>query len=86
MTFGFTELMKGFDFIIAVIGLFGIGEILLSVEEGLSFQAHRTGMNLRVVLRHLEDFAALLRGPSCAAPSSASGWGSSPAGPRPPPS
>jgi putative tricarboxylic transport membrane protein len=50
LTFGFTELMRGFDFIIAVIGLFGIGEILLSVEEGLSFQGTRTGMNLRVVL------------------------------------
>jgi len=42
--------MKGFDFIIAVIGLFGIGEILLSVEEGLSFKGASTGMNLRVVL------------------------------------
>jgi len=51
MTFGFTELMKGFDFIVAVIGLFGIGEILLSVEEGLSFQGARTGMNLAVVLQ-----------------------------------
>ena len=50
LTFGFTDLMKGFDFIIAVIGLFGIGEILLSVEEGLSFQGSRTGMNLHVVL------------------------------------
>ena len=30
--------MKGFDFIVAVIGLFGIGEILLTVEEGLRFQ------------------------------------------------
>ena len=50
MTFGFTDLMKGFDFIVAVIGLFGIGEILLSVEEGLSFKGTRTGMNLRVVL------------------------------------
>src|SRR5438874_2159485 len=50
MTFGFTELMKGFDFIVAVIGLFGIGEILLSVEEGLKFQGTSTGMNLRVVL------------------------------------
>src|SRR5712691_11097277 len=50
MTFGFTDLMKGFDFIVAVIGLFGIGEILLSVEEGLSFRGTRTGMNLRVVL------------------------------------
>jgi putative tricarboxylic transport membrane protein len=29
MTFGQAELMRGFDFLIAVIGLFGIGEILL---------------------------------------------------------
>ena len=50
LTFGFTGLMKGFDFIIAVIGLFGIGEILLSVEEGLSFQGAKTGMKFRVVL------------------------------------
>ncbi len=50
LTFGFTDLMKGFDFIIAVIGLFGIGEILLSVEEGLRFQGAKTEMNLRVVL------------------------------------
>src|SRR5216110_257221 len=50
MTFGFLDLMKGFDFIVAVIGLFGIGEILLSVEEGLSFRSIPTGMNLRVVL------------------------------------
>jgi putative tricarboxylic transport membrane protein len=27
-------LLKGFDFLIAVIGLFGIGEILLTMEEG----------------------------------------------------
>ncbi|HEU5464526.1 MAG TPA: tripartite tricarboxylate transporter permease, partial [Candidatus Binatia bacterium] len=51
LTFGFTDLMKGFDFIIAVIGLFGIGEILLSVEEGLRFQGARTEMNMRVVLQ-----------------------------------
>ena len=38
LTFGFTELMRGFDFLIAVIGLFGIGEILLSMEEGLAFK------------------------------------------------
>jgi putative tricarboxylic transport membrane protein len=50
LTFGFIDLMKGFDFIVAVIGLFGIGEILLSVEEGLRFQGARTGMNPRVVL------------------------------------
>ena len=37
LTFGMPELMRGFDFLIAVIGLFGIGEILLSMEEGLAF-------------------------------------------------
>jgi putative tricarboxylic transport membrane protein len=51
LTFGFTDLMKGFDFIVAVIGLFGIGEILLSVEEGLTFRGARTGMNPRVVVQ-----------------------------------
>ncbi|HEX2227721.1 MAG TPA: tripartite tricarboxylate transporter permease, partial [Candidatus Binatia bacterium] len=50
LTYGFTDLMKGFDFIIAVIGLFGIGEILLSVEEGLRFRGAKTEMKLRVVL------------------------------------
>src|SRR5512134_2909907 len=50
LTFGVTDLMKGFDFVVAVIGLFGIGEILLSVEEGLRFRGARTGMNMRVVL------------------------------------
>src|SRR5215213_2559467 len=35
LTFGYMELLKGFDFLIAVIGLFGIGEILLTIEEGL---------------------------------------------------
>jgi putative tricarboxylic transport membrane protein len=33
-----------------VIGLFGIGEILLSVEEGLKFEGAKTRMNMRVVL------------------------------------
>jgi putative tricarboxylic transport membrane protein len=50
LTFGFTDLMTGFDFIVAVIGLFGIGEILLTVEEGLRFQGAKASMNLRVVL------------------------------------
>jgi putative tricarboxylic transport membrane protein len=49
LTFGFTELMKGFDFIVAVIGLFGIGEILLSVEGGLSFRGARARISPRVV-------------------------------------
>jgi putative tricarboxylic transport membrane protein len=50
LTFGFTELLKGFDFLIAVIGLFGIGEILLTIEEGLEFQGAKAKLNLKVVL------------------------------------
>src|SRR3989441_2353003 len=49
LTFGITELMKGFDFIVAVIGLFGIGEILLTMEEGLSFRGTAAKINPRVV-------------------------------------
>ncbi|RJF96661.1 tripartite tricarboxylate transporter permease [Noviherbaspirillum cavernae] len=50
LTFGSAELMRGFDFLIAVIGLFGIGEILLSMEEGLRFSGKNARINLRVVL------------------------------------
>jgi len=51
MTFGSTELLKGFDFLIAVIGLFGIGEILLTMEEGLAFKGKSAKINPRVVLQ-----------------------------------
>ncbi|HSV71845.1 MAG TPA: tripartite tricarboxylate transporter permease [Methylibium sp.] len=50
MTFGSTELLKGFDFLIAVIGLFGIGEILLTMEEGLAFKGKSAKISPRVVL------------------------------------
>jgi putative tricarboxylic transport membrane protein len=49
LTFGFIDLMKGFDFIVAVIGLFGIGEILITMEEGLSFRGTRARISPRVV-------------------------------------
>jgi putative tricarboxylic transport membrane protein len=50
LTFGFEELMRGFDFLIAVIGLFGIGEILLSMEEGLAFSGKSAKIDPKVVL------------------------------------
>jgi len=50
LIFGWHELMRGFDFLIAVIGLFGIGEILLSMEEGLSFQGRSAKINMRIVI------------------------------------
>jgi putative tricarboxylic transport membrane protein len=49
LTFGWSELMRGFDFLIAVIGLFGIGEILLSMEEGLAFSGKNARINPKVV-------------------------------------
>ncbi|MCC7017540.1 MAG: tripartite tricarboxylate transporter permease [Rhodospirillales bacterium] len=49
MTFGITEIIRGFDFLIAVIGLFGVGEILLTMEEGLSFKGAAAKINVRVV-------------------------------------
>ena len=50
LTFGLLELMRGFDFLIAVIGLFGIGEILLSMEEGLAFSGKHAKLDPKVVL------------------------------------
>jgi putative tricarboxylic transport membrane protein len=50
MTFGWSELLRGVDFLIAVIGLFGVGEILLTMEEGLAFTGKRARINLKVVL------------------------------------
>jgi len=49
-TFGSVYLLNGFDFLIAVIGLFGIGEILLTLEEGLAFKGASARINLGVVL------------------------------------
>ena len=51
LTFGSMELMRGFDFLIAVIGLFGIGEILISMEEGLAFKGKSAKLDAKVVLQ-----------------------------------
>ncbi|MES2687459.1 MAG: tripartite tricarboxylate transporter permease [Pseudomonadota bacterium] len=51
LTFGIPDLMRGFDFLIAVIGLFGIGEILLSMEEGLAFSGKTAKINAKVVFQ-----------------------------------
>ncbi|HEY9531944.1 MAG TPA: tripartite tricarboxylate transporter permease [Burkholderiales bacterium] len=51
LTYGFNHLLSGFDFLVAVIGLFGIGEILLTLEEGLEFRGTRAKIDLRVVIQ-----------------------------------
>jgi putative tricarboxylic transport membrane protein len=50
MVFGWTELFRGINFLVAVIGLFGISEILITMEERLALQGHAAHINLRVVL------------------------------------
>ncbi|MGE5511053.1 MAG: tripartite tricarboxylate transporter permease [Bacteroidota bacterium] len=51
MTFDQEFLLNGFKFLVAVIGLFGIGEILSSMESGLSFSGARAKISLNVVLK-----------------------------------
>lgn len=51
LTFGHDELLNGFDFLIAVIGLFGIGEILSSMESGLKFSGTHAAIRLDAVLQ-----------------------------------
>src|SRR3954452_25344878 len=58
MTFGWSELLRGVDFLVAVIGLVGVGEILLTMEEGLGFTGKNAIMNAKVVF---ETWAKLPR-------------------------
>ena len=57
LTFGLTPLMGGFNFIVAVIGLFGLGEIFLTVEEGLKMEGVTVRMHFSDVTTVLRDMA-----------------------------
>jgi TctA family transporter len=65
LTFGFTELLAGISFLIAVIGLFGIGELIVTMEEGLRFEGIRARVSPRDVLKTIvqmpRHWVALLR-------------------------
>jgi TctA family transporter len=65
LTFGSDELVRGIPFLVAVIGLFGIGEILVTVEQGLKFEGVHARVGLKDVwtgVRHMPRYAwALLR-------------------------
>src|SRR3954454_10933342 len=66
LTFGYDELLRGISFLVVVIGLFGIGELMLTMEEGLKFEGIDAKVNLRGVLAALKMmpryWVALLRG------------------------
>src|SRR6187551_3198160 len=55
MTFGWSELFRGVNFLVAVIGLFGISEIMLTMEERLALRGHAASISLRVVLKVWKD-------------------------------
>jgi putative tricarboxylic transport membrane protein len=65
LTFGSDELLRGIPFLVAVIGLFGIGEILVTAEQGLRFDGVAVRVGLRDVwtgVRHMPRYAwALVR-------------------------
>jgi Uncharacterized protein conserved in bacteria len=53
LTYGFDELLRGISFLVAVIGLFGIGELLLTMEEGLRFEGVKARVSPRKVFETL---------------------------------
>jgi putative tricarboxylic transport membrane protein len=55
LTFGTIELMRGFNFVVVVIGLFGIGEILLTIEEGLEFRGMKPQVRWRLMVETLRE-------------------------------
>jgi putative tricarboxylic transport membrane protein len=46
-----SELMRGFDFLIAVIGLFASARSCLSMEEGLEFSGKSAKIDPKIVLQ-----------------------------------
>jgi putative tricarboxylic transport membrane protein len=66
LTFDFSDLISGVSFLVVVIGLFGLGELLLTIEEGLEFRGVAAKLHPREILaalRHMPRYAvAILRG------------------------
>ncbi|WP_134726275.1 tripartite tricarboxylate transporter permease [Paracoccus luteus] len=65
LTYGFTDLLGGISFLVVVIGLFGLGEILATVQEGLRFRGVASRIRLGDVLATMAElpryWATLLR-------------------------
>jgi putative tricarboxylic transport membrane protein len=65
LTYGSDVLVGGISFLAAVVGLFGIGELLVTVEEGLAFKGLHARMSWRVIWQTAREMpghaVALLR-------------------------
>ena len=85
LTLGVDELVKGVNFVVAVMGLFGIGELLIAVEEEFHAKAVSSKVEWREVFRTRRPACRAIGWRCCAAPPSAAGWASRRAArPRPP--
>ena len=62
LTMGIDELVKGVNFVVAVMGLFGIGELLIAVEEELHARAVSSRIDWREVFRTLAGLPRHWRG------------------------
>ena len=51
LTFGSMEMLRGFNFLVVVIGMFGLGEILASMEQGMKFQGVAAKIDPKIVLK-----------------------------------
>src|SRR5438132_7577818 len=60
MTFGSDNLLRGINFLVAVIGLFGISEILLTMEERLALRGHSAAISLLVVYKVWQELTMYL--------------------------
>jgi TctA family transporter len=65
LTFGIPELVRGVSFLVVVIGLFGLGELIATMEERLEFRGIHARVNPRDVLKTFlnlpQYWAAMLR-------------------------
>lgn len=55
LTFEYSQLLGGISFLVVVIGLFGIGELLATVQEGLRFRGVASKIHLRDVLTTIAE-------------------------------
>ncbi len=51
LTFEFDQLIAGISFLVAVIGLFGLGELIITIENGLRLEGIRARVSLKDVLK-----------------------------------
>ncbi|MCK0207350.1 tripartite tricarboxylate transporter permease [Starkeya koreensis] len=55
LTFGLRELSNGISFLVVVIGLFGIGELLLTIDEGYKFEGVKAKLKLSTIFRTVAE-------------------------------